>query len=229
MGCWNGTCGITSLPIIAGEPIVCCLVLGAFGDSHENITVTCGEERCLTSPFFRGTYDEYGCVENVNDDDAEFIVQKIFDKKETLEDICRLAERGKLLSDDNRMVGLWMAHEDVFDDVCRKMNEIYEPYKCTVPSFRAMELVRVMFSAQGVVHHATNCTQNVTKMLEILGRDWKEISALEFFLNGIRRSWSGRHSGAGSQATLNQCYDVFLDVFSHKLKALKEREEYQLY
>jgi len=84
MGCWNGTCMISNLPIISGEKIK--LVLLQEGRSNEPIigqsgyVYSCG----LLSPAFlaiSGEYNDYGSIENVEEDWNYCFIEKTLKEK----------------------------------------------------------------------------------------------------------------------------------------------------
>jgi len=66
MGSWNATCGLTNLPIIAGDEVVACFIaIPQIGSSDkQTVSYYAGEIRPIT-PCFTGTYDDYGRVENI--------------------------------------------------------------------------------------------------------------------------------------------------------------------
>jgi hypothetical protein len=71
MGCWNGTCGISRLPIRAGDPVYGMII------TKSQYTMDCSTPRghntsgmCYITdgyypiaPMFSGRYDDYGCIE----------------------------------------------------------------------------------------------------------------------------------------------------------------------
>jgi hypothetical protein len=68
MGCWNETCGITQMPICAGDKVRMFLIVSndyeGYDDCHSYTTD-------LWRPFglpLKGTYDEYGGIENLEED-----------------------------------------------------------------------------------------------------------------------------------------------------------------
>lgn len=70
MGCWNGTCGISQLPITAGAKVKTFLMLQSeFSDS------ICGSGVCYATAYFRpwflpvnAKYNDYGSIENIQSD-----------------------------------------------------------------------------------------------------------------------------------------------------------------
>lgn len=78
MGCWNETCGISQMPICAGDPVRMFLIVeNRYGDT--------GPALCYNSeiwkPFglpLKGTYDEYGGLENIEEDAlSDFLLETI--------------------------------------------------------------------------------------------------------------------------------------------------------
>ena len=73
MGCWYGTCGVTQLAIHAGDPVVVFLLAKAYDDKWAQ------NGHCYStdywSPFslhIRGTYNDYGSLEGVDETDWDF-------------------------------------------------------------------------------------------------------------------------------------------------------------
>lgn len=79
MGCWNGTCALTNLPILAGDPIVLYPLRATLA-----VEATMGGGYCystalaqpLTLPV-RGVYNDYGGIENLRGASKE--VQAFFE------------------------------------------------------------------------------------------------------------------------------------------------------
>lgn len=67
MGCWNETCGITQMPICAGDPVRMFLIV----ESEHWHEAALHYSTDLWKPFglpLKGTYDEYGGIENIEED-----------------------------------------------------------------------------------------------------------------------------------------------------------------
>ncbi len=121
MGCWNGTCGITNLPIRGGDKIAAFLIavpLKREGD----FSGFCYAGQPLTLPFF-GTYNDYGGIENVKESFVTKEIMTHFKREESFEGFINdQVERDKLkIGDDyfNYGVGLWMVHRDIYDKLCK--------------------------------------------------------------------------------------------------------------
>lgn len=63
MGCWNATCGLTHLPIMAGEPVVM-LMLAAL-DTVPNQCHYYNEDATLFALPIEGKYNDYGGLEEI--------------------------------------------------------------------------------------------------------------------------------------------------------------------
>ena len=70
MGCWNETCGITQMPICAGDKVrMFFIVKNNYSDDSYDVAHSYTTD--LWKPFglpIKGTYDEYGRIENIEED-----------------------------------------------------------------------------------------------------------------------------------------------------------------
>lgn len=72
MGCWLGTCGVTRLPIYAGEPVYGLIItkkpwlISKLSPRGTNASGLCGvlDEWELASPLFQGKYNDYGSIDD---------------------------------------------------------------------------------------------------------------------------------------------------------------------
>jgi len=123
MGCWNGTCGISQLPILAGQKVKAFLML----QSRYNAEIG-GAGVCYSTAYFRpwffpvtADYNDYGSIENIKKDwNSEFMLKTFrkwlmegkvrilghdeaeinspdIKKFKTLDDVFDCVERGALL------------------------------------------------------------------------------------------------------------------------------------
>ena len=130
MGCWNGTCALSNLPILEEDKIVLIPIIGK-GTSYEPIGLP-----------IRGYYNDYGMIESItNPEVADVFYQRMneaLNKKwisiedtdryktdyETVEELLSLIER-ELVSDKRvryegdipRFVNFVMMHESIYDKV----------------------------------------------------------------------------------------------------------------
>lgn len=78
MGCWNGTCGISQLPIFAGEKVKCIITM----QRYQKEALAAGTTYCTDyfAPLFfpiTGEYDDYGSVYNIeNDENSRWILKR---------------------------------------------------------------------------------------------------------------------------------------------------------
>lgn len=71
MGCWNGTCMVTNLPILVGDPVVCQIIVGApFADpTHGAAETSYPHQRFVAVGYpFKAKYNDYGYVEDIQED-----------------------------------------------------------------------------------------------------------------------------------------------------------------
>jgi hypothetical protein len=81
MGCWNGTCAITNLPIYAGEKVyVFFLREGAFYDKYIGNHCDPDNYYSLDPLYFEGEYNDYGSVENITGDLVDVILDRLKDE-----------------------------------------------------------------------------------------------------------------------------------------------------
>lgn len=80
MGCWNETCGLTQMPICGGDPVRMFLIVeNAYPRGSRDCCISYGTE--LWRPFglpLKGTYDEYGRLENIEEDCmSDFLLESL--------------------------------------------------------------------------------------------------------------------------------------------------------
>lgn len=144
MGCWNGTCGISQLPIRAGAKVKTFLML-----QSEFSNSICGSGVCYTTAYFRpwflpviAEYNDYGSIENIQVDwnstymletfrnwlkegkvkllgDEAEINDPGIDNFETLENVFDCVERGALVYKHGKetflKIGMFMVLENIYD------------------------------------------------------------------------------------------------------------------
>jgi hypothetical protein len=128
MGCWNGTCLLSNLPIMHGEPIVGFTIEYAHFSDEADYSGSCYPEawaRPIGLPLY-GEYDDYGGIEKVEENIAVKYLLHLFNQK----DIGKLTadiERDdvKIVSNITNKkvgVGLVMAHRDIADKIVNSCN-----------------------------------------------------------------------------------------------------------
>lgn len=141
MGCWNGTCMISNLPIISGEKIKLVILKSTLQDFSSSSFCYPTD---LMSPAFLpidGEYNDYGMIDNINKDWNYNIIETVLKnrfveidvdgKTKTvfgLEDILKGIERGtwggfkakRTLEDEFKIANLCfvMIRQDVWDGIC---------------------------------------------------------------------------------------------------------------
>lgn len=80
MGCWNETCGMTQMPICGGDPVRLFLIVeNGYPRGSRDVCISYGTE--LWRPFgipLKGTYDEYGRIENIEEDCmSDFLLESL--------------------------------------------------------------------------------------------------------------------------------------------------------
>lgn len=119
MGCWNGTCLLSNLPIYAGDEVV------FFTLKRRRAKIDAAEDgHCYVDDFYEpliypvvGEYDDYGCIENVKEDFSLIedyfkdvkLTQNKWDKDN---DVFRNIERGNY-----KGYSFALAHKDIYDSL----------------------------------------------------------------------------------------------------------------
>jgi hypothetical protein len=120
MGCWEGTCGISQLPISYGSKVYGFLI-GAPGKNKEYSGACYSSGWPITLPFV-GTYDSYGGIENIiEDENTDLILSKFSNYKNFIELIGDV-ERDNVVLPGNKYVkpygvGLFMVLEKIINDL----------------------------------------------------------------------------------------------------------------
>jgi len=73
MGCWNGTCAMSKLPIFEGDRVVCWFIVSSQGYSRGDATNFCyPHDKFQTMPLpFRAKYNDYGSIEDLDPEDQQ--------------------------------------------------------------------------------------------------------------------------------------------------------------
>lgn len=141
MGCWNETCGITQMPICAGDKVRMFLIVrDRYADDSYDVCHSYTTD--LWKPFgipLKGTYDEYGRIENIEEDVmSDFLLESI--KEMIIEVPNRMGEVFKreelnwetvidFLTDE----GLKVANPFDVNNITRKLDEILAKVKAQFP------------------------------------------------------------------------------------------------
>jgi len=150
MGCWNGTCMISNLPIMSGDKIKLVLLSNSPGNEYMSSGGYCYATGLMAPAFFAisGEYDDYGNIENIVTDWNYELISDILKKRYkrikfedkdltefTLEDIINGIERDNLevirnkdvmrAEDQEFVIGdlcFVMIRQDVWDGICAEYN-----------------------------------------------------------------------------------------------------------
>lgn len=134
MGCWNGTCGLSQLPITQGEKIKCVVIRNR--DTNPEPSGTCYPNAAAfpCSFVFDGIYDDYGSCENPQGAGLEMFVEFFktelelgnivikndeyngIPKNLSNEEIIEFLVRDEVLYSGNLM-GIIMFHSDIIENL----------------------------------------------------------------------------------------------------------------
>ena len=137
MGSWNGTCGITRLPILSGEPIIALLIAEAgYGNKREaGYHCYVNDLFCPIVLPFKGTYNDYGSITDISETPLiEISLRSFGPAKESFEEwIYNHVTEGTVFikeddKDKKRAVGLWMCRQDILD-IVYKNGGVYKNYE----------------------------------------------------------------------------------------------------
>lgn len=128
MGSWNGTCGVTQLPIKYRDSVVVFPIKYNYGETKGGGFCHITDMYLPLTPPIHGVYNDYGRIEGIDQEksqsvmdmllyqDEENVIQLPKDTYETLEDIVYVIERGKV-----KDVGLMMVHKGVYEEIIDEM------------------------------------------------------------------------------------------------------------
>jgi hypothetical protein len=122
MGCWNGTCALTNLPIMDGDPVALYIMKKSYGFSQGGN----GGGFCNANQYYKplpyvvyGNYNDYGCLEDIVKGDSWEILEEYFKRfPSEEEDIIRNIERGNLPD-----YGILMIHRQVHDSAVEEIGK----------------------------------------------------------------------------------------------------------
>jgi len=150
MGCWNGTCGISNLPIKHGDKIKVVVI-------HNNVLPGSASGFCyetgMAKPMsfiFEGTYNDYGMIEDIEDSPNNKLFEDLFNSElekgniaigdradcepDSLINILELIEReqitmkksywaGEGMDNDFTELGIMMFHTSIINDLTQTLYE----------------------------------------------------------------------------------------------------------
>lgn len=128
MGCWNGTCGISNLPIMAGDRIV--LFVCKRNKNMSNVTTVYYSDD-MSKPIYlpiRGEYNDYGSIENIDNSNVNKILVDVINKQYEL-DLKDVKETIDYIERDNiDDLFLFMVREDLYDSLVKEVGN-RRPYE----------------------------------------------------------------------------------------------------
>lgn len=150
MGCWNGTCGITQMPIVAGERVALIFLLenkysdhGGSGFCYSN-----NQYSPITMPIF-GEYNDYGAIDKIDKKNRDIVFNHLItlidnktliikdddndvtEKPKDYEELFDILHNCRLRANDgNGAVGFMIIHENVYKALVDEMGDrsIYKQY-----------------------------------------------------------------------------------------------------
>lgn len=203
MGCWNGTCGITSLPIKWGEKVYALLLVDT--GSFPNVRYYADDNAVMLGFPFKGEYDDYGCLENIEIKDYvwDFILKQnyiIKDNKgnekefvpEDMEQLIREIETLYVISKQREIVpkddsyefqfiekkcalSIMFIHEEVYNII---VNSIYDriPYEGK-EKYGTLLKEKVLKKMDGIKEHIER-ERYLNEVLKEAGKEERELTSL---------------------------------------------------
>lgn len=143
MGCWNGTDVMTNLPIMSGDKVKLIIIVknAGIGEGLNGACYTTDVCDVVSLPI-SGEYDDYGCIENIEENANTEAILKHFtgnglvnkDKEivsttyTNIEDLIKGIERGKVyihdtFSGEDKKVMFSLVLKDIWDSVIEHMQK----------------------------------------------------------------------------------------------------------
>lgn len=212
MGCWNGTCQLSHLPIMVGERVYA-VITEIIKDPDTTGHTVCEPmemERCFPIPLI-GHYNDYGSLESVEDSDATQIIESIFDCPTGA--FLEKCERDSVLN-RRKGLGIRLIKSDMWDfyiktakvnSEAKKISTYLKVIKKSPENYSgvarsALELDlyshlygRYLLKGEEVLERLVN-TKNPDKIIKKM----IELRMINDVMSNLRISWNPL-SGAGSQ------------------------------
>jgi vacuolar-type H+-ATPase subunit F/Vma7 len=144
---WNGTCGVTQMPIRYGDRVVLVFLLENKFKDHGGSGFCYSDNQYypITIPIF-GEYNDYGAIENIGRknksivfnhlieliDNKKLIIKQDEEKREKPEDYEELFDiihDGNLIGSDGVALGFMLIHENVYKMLVEEMYNRQSNYK----------------------------------------------------------------------------------------------------
>lgn len=191
MGCWNGTCMISNLPILNREEVKL-VFLSSYEDSIKlaNSSGYCYTTDLLSPVFFpiTGRYNDYGTIESIQKDWVYELTTSILkktyeaievEKKEiidfTLEDIIKGIERGSLkVSEKNDIFipskfSFVMIRKDIWDGIIKNTKHSLNYWNLDMKGEDDFYIDGITF----IDRKFKSLTANINRLKEMFGDDYR--------------------------------------------------------
>lgn len=249
MGCWNGTCMITQLPIKDNEPIVIIPITKAADVALDHC--------CYSSTYFKplpivlhGRYDDYGCANEITGDTKQFIdiinrlgeytesdIESYYKKdygdrdEPLIEKYLRFVERNNCSK-----INFIMIHKEIYDKL-KTYNGFFYSIESTInetylynnidtllndTEFKSAD--RSYFSSFGLRYDGFANIRVAGATKESI----KEIMCITSTLGLLRKMWMPQ-TGAGCQSEIEEPHRIICDFYDEYINssyyANQEEEE----
>lgn len=222
MGCWNGTCGISQLPIFDGEEVVAILI-EKFSNAGK-LTASCGCTDRYTPVSFPiiGKYDDYGCIKNFERLENEFalrhleIIREQKWKKLNFQDVFDCAGCGNF-SKIHTKIGLILIKKSVYAPLlAASFHEIWN----RAQNCRPKDLYFQAFVLRNSAAYLTDDDISTLFGSNMSGFSVKcaELITLKLVMNRLRKELTPG-CGAGSQTGITEIHSIFADCYKNEIKA----------
>jgi len=192
MGCWNGTCGISRLPIFCGDPVRMILLKRTGCLKREGKIVGFTYSHSMMVPILfpiMGEYNDYGTIDNVQDG---FTLRKIKELTgvENTDELMKSLERGKLylpsshpeygfLSEDTNSrydanISFMLIHEEIYQHVLKLI--------CSNDD---------MFGLERIIENANEFKKKVKEILIDNPEDELEVARMDMLFTNSYRDFTG--------------------------------------
>ena len=182
MGCWNGTCFISRLPIKSGDDVKVLFMRDRRGATDiQGLCYASDDYGPLGLPF-EAQYNDYGGFENVKDSPSnqsniDFLFKAIGEHcPKDLKAIGDLAERGEIEDRDGKKIRFVMAHKSVWDKSTEMMRDIF--VYSDSEYIKLEESIKPLFDKKDRVYRQFG-TNNYIEILDKLSKRAKSGESLE--------------------------------------------------
>lgn len=226
MGCWNGTCLISNLPIKAGEKVVAFIIeYASYDQLYSGTCYPWDYARPISLPIY-AEYDDYGGIEKFDEDSLAIKhLLHLFNTGDIVKLIDNIErDRQTVISTKVQKevgVGLVMIHQDIFDKLVSTHGSAYDSL---TPGVNKKEIIQDIVNYTDTDYNANFHTnfvfdtyvgiterqhyinmldftlqQKSTERVHEFVDSFCKIMAIERDMSALRKIWLGP-SGKGSQS-----------------------------